>query len=1175
MAGERVIGFKINIKGSEEVVKTISELEAIVKDTNKALKEAEIGSKEYEELSKQLAGSKERLQEVRKEQRLQIKESEGIRSASGSYRELNAELVIARNRFKELSREDREGDIGKALTLNIQALDKELKDLDTTIGQSQRNVGNYASAFDGLNTVVSGSITDIASLAFGAAGLGALGALLDNTVGSVKALADEFFKLRGEVEQLTGASGEELDTFTSRISAIADTFGVETDEILLSANALTEQLSGDFTESLNAIEAGFLSGANANGELLDSLKEYSVQAAAAGLSTEELLSIINTSTDQGVFSDKGIDTVKEFGLRIREQTKSTRDSLLGAFGEDFTNKLLEGVNTGAISTVEALKTISGEIEKSEIPVARLQTLLADTFGGAGEDAGLPFILSLKDIGSSLDDLSGRNTEYAKQQEAILQLNTKLAEEQNKLSKELSDTSGNFDILILQGKVFFTEVLVSGLSILKDIGAALFEVGKFLSQNTEILTIAATAYAVYNAALIQNKVNLIAARAAEIANATAQKAGAITTGIIAGATAAYNGVLAVLTGSLSLARLAAIAFNFVLSANPIGLIITAVGLFITGLVTLEKRFGGVSKAFKFLSDGFKQFRDGLLKLISGDFTAGIKDIGKVLIKFNPVVIAFNVGRSLFSSLLSGFKKDSDKLGEAAAEAGEKLAEEEKKINEERAKRATANRRSLFTQADQLEKEKTEKERQGEEERIAQREEAAKKALKDAEKRRAEDLKLQKDYNKLILQEEQALNNELDKEILLQVVKDKEAIEARIEARKKEKEEELKAQEKLSRDLDVQDRKAAADREQRAKDLSEALIGSGEFQARQARVRADKEILSREATASETINIEKELSKELLAIQIKTLEEALKLDNLSIEQELALEEQLLAKKRELREADFENEKAERAEQAQFIADTALQTIEIIAQFDEARRNRQITKAEEAAARELELVKGNAAEEERITSALAIKKDKIDQDFRKREQKRAIATALINGALAIVKIIAEVPKGDYGVATVILVALAAAQTVAEIAVISSQKFARGGILNGASHESGGIPVRVGGSRIVEAEGGEAIINRRSTSRFLPLLSSINEAGGGAPLFQHGGLLGNISSPILGNVNSSAESNLLGLISEVRNEVKAANNLALAIRDTQLTQRVILDTQELESVQLTRIELDGLRSL
>lgn len=54
-------------------------------------------------------------------------------------------------------------------------------------------------------------------------------------------------------------------------------------------------------------------------------------------------------------------------------------------------------------------------------------------------------------------------------------------------------------------------------------------------------------------------------------------------------------------------------------------------------------------------------------------------------------------------------------------------------------------------------------------------------------------------------------------------------------------------------------------------------------------------------------------------------------------------------------------------------------------------------------------------------------------------------------------------------------------------------GGILNGPSHARGGIPFSVGGRIGFEAEGGEAIINKRSTAMYRRELSAINQAGGG----------------------------------------------------------------------------------
>jgi hypothetical protein len=419
-----------------------------------ALSKEERESEPGEKLLKNIQELDRELKDLTKSQRAQKEETKKtadvVKFADGSYRQLNAELVKSRREFKELSREERENaQVGGVLQARIQELDSELKDLDKTIGQNQRNVGNYESAFDGLGGAIGGGISGIAGFAFGAAGIGAAGDIIIDATQQLAELTEEFRVLRGTVEQLTGATGNELDEFTSRIRAISETFGEDTNEILQAANSLSKQLGIDFSEALTAVEEGFISGTNANGEFLDSLREYSTQAEAAGLNTAELVSILNQSATAGIYSDKGIDAVKEFGLRIREQTKPVQDALNAAFGEEFTQELFDNINSGAISTADALKLVSGELGDTTIPANKLQTVIADVFGGAGEDAGIAFLRSLENINSSFEDLDGSSSEYAKQQRRILILNQQMAESQNALTKELQGGTDEFAALSLE------------------------------------------------------------------------------------------------------------------------------------------------------------------------------------------------------------------------------------------------------------------------------------------------------------------------------------------------------------------------------------------------------------------------------------------------------------------------------------------------------------------------------------------------------------------------------------------------------------------------------------------------------------------------------------------------------------------------------------------------------
>jgi TP901 family phage tail tape measure protein len=67
--------------------------------------------------------------------------------------------------------------------------------------------------------------------------------------------------------------------------------------------------------------------------------------------------------------------------------------------------------------------------------------------------------------------------------------------------------------------------------------------------------------------------------------------------------------------------------------------------------------------------------------------------------------------------------------------------------------------------------------------------------------------------------------------------------------------------------------------------------------------------------------------------------------------------------------------------------------------------------------------------------------------------------------------------------------------------EEYANGGMVHGRSHANGGEKFAVGG-RVVELEGGEAVINKRSTAMFRGQLSAMNSAGGGVK-FADGGLL------------------------------------------------------------------------
>lgn len=279
-------------------------------------------------------------------------------------------------------------------------------------------------------------------------------------------LTQRFVKLRGTIQQFTGATGQPLDDFTIRIDAIANTFNKDVDEILVASNALTKQLTGDFGTSLDLIEKGLLSGADANGEFLDSVREYAPFFREAQLSGEQFISVISQGVNEGVFSDKSVDLVKEFNLRIRELPKATNDALnsIGITSKQIRKEIDENGVGGAFLLVQE------RLNKLGDDAPQVGQVLADVFGGPGEDAGIQFIKNLDLTDEAMSNLIQTGNEYTQKLGEQLTANQELAEAQNEVAKKLQDSSNSLNIYITRVKTFLLNVAASVLSFFEQLPA---------------------------------------------------------------------------------------------------------------------------------------------------------------------------------------------------------------------------------------------------------------------------------------------------------------------------------------------------------------------------------------------------------------------------------------------------------------------------------------------------------------------------------------------------------------------------------------------------------------------------------------------------------------------------------------------------------------------------------
>jgi len=267
--------------------------------------------------------------------------------------------------------------------------------------------------------------------------------------------------------KLTHLQGEELEFLTAKVRATSITFKKDYDEILIATNAVSKQMGIDLVDAIDLVNKGFIAGADASDEFLDILKEYPTQFAAAGISAEEMISIISQQVSEGIYSDKGVDTIKEGTIRLREMTTATKEAL-ESIGIS-SGQLEKDLRNNTITYFEAIQMVSEQLSKIEDQSPEVGTAIADIFGGAGEDAGLAYIESLHTINTSLETQIENLDETSKMQLELLLLEEEIQSNRTKNAEETKKTLLSIQVRWKQFIIRIQDLLTFYLDFFKNIG----------------------------------------------------------------------------------------------------------------------------------------------------------------------------------------------------------------------------------------------------------------------------------------------------------------------------------------------------------------------------------------------------------------------------------------------------------------------------------------------------------------------------------------------------------------------------------------------------------------------------------------------------------------------------------------------------------------------------------
>ena len=391
---------------------------------------------------------------------------------------------------------------------------------------------------------------------------------ITNTVSTVSSALSQFSdRMKGlqsaniAITQLTGKTGEEMLKLRNNVQAVSEHFGTDFNETLRAANALSKGFGISMEDAMKLVQDGLVSGANAGGDFIDTVREYPRYFKEAGLSAEDFIAITTNAAQQGVFSDKGVDVIKEGNLRIREMTTATADALngIGISAE----KVQADLQAGSITTFDVMQMVAAKLNELPASSAAVGTAIADIFGGPGEDAGLEYIKTLANIQLNMDAVKAATQGTAEQQERQIQMQENLK----------NGLSGLIDL-----SAIYTDVKPY-VDLTAQIGMAAMGIGGLI-KTVKAMNI--------QQAILKTRI---------VAVAAAQK-------MVTIATTAWTAIQKVL--------------NLVLTANPIGLIITAIGALVAALIAAYKNCEGFRKIVDKVWEAIKPLANAIMNGLAKAF-----------------------------------------------------------------------------------------------------------------------------------------------------------------------------------------------------------------------------------------------------------------------------------------------------------------------------------------------------------------------------------------------------------------------------------------------------------------------------------------------------------------------------------------------------------------------------
>jgi len=377
---------------------------------------------------------------------------------------------------------------------------------------------------------------------------------------------EEIGKAMSLINQQTGLAGDALKKTTEDALALKDTFGLEVADSIKGANQLIKQFGMDGNTAYNLIAQGAQWGLDSNGDLLDTLNEYSGTFQAQGFSAEEMFNMISNASQSGIRDlDLAADAIKEFGIRSKDGS-TTSAAGFEALGLNAA-KMTKAFGAGGDTAKAAFDKTTKALFAMENPVAQNAAGVA-LFGTQWEDMGA----------KGIEALTNTQGEISKSVDALGKIN---AVKYNTFGEAMEGIKRNLQTGLL---VPLGQQLLPKMNELA--GWVTTNMPKIQNEISFSFNTAGDAIKATGTALTETKTFF---------QAHWNVVSPILAGIAAGAGAFYliTGAMKVWKAVTEAATIAQGIFNFTLSASPIGKAVVIIGLLVAAGVLLYQNWDWLS------------------------------------------------------------------------------------------------------------------------------------------------------------------------------------------------------------------------------------------------------------------------------------------------------------------------------------------------------------------------------------------------------------------------------------------------------------------------------------------------------------------------------------------------------------------------------------------------------